>query len=461
MHKSFLTLFLISFFGVLATSFLPHDGGIYQWLGLLAGVLPLAFYHAMLSRENVLSPAEVDSIYYFGFLVTVITLVTTAISIALDSKKPDMQWILLQFGLGLVATGYALFARLLLMTRAASEVEMDVVEASQKLVASVTEVSNKFNLAGHEAAAFVDKFKDTVNEIISTGQNRFEKSLEQSLTTYTRTIEESSQNALIRCDQSIATATDTFAIAISKVMEEMVRIQTEAEAISFTLAAEKMKTFSEEIESSLQALTDKTHEASSASAAGISELASTTRKVQKLAMDIAGKLEKLGQLQQLLDTILNASEAMNILNESTTQTTNSLHKLTATSNEANRKLDSEIIQPLNESGVASGLLQLTQSLPENATLLSKSLNDLAVQSIQLTKTIALHKSTLEDSLASASQNKNIDLSFKNLDETTKSITLALGELHVTIDSFKSNLNTASKTAKSLSESNLTFNTNQV
>jgi hypothetical protein len=455
MHKSFLPLFFVSLMGVLGTSFLPHDQGFYQWAGLISGVTPLALYHFLLSREKLLSPAEIDSIYYFGFLVTVITLVTTAISIALDTKKLDIQWILLQFGLGLVATGYALFARLLLMSQASSEVEMDVVEASQKLVVSVTEVSDKFNQAGFEAAAFVDLFKETVNEIINTGQKRFEDSLKQSLNTYTKTIEESSQKALLNCGETITVATDTFGTAISKVMEEMGRIQTEAQAISFAAAAERMEFFSEQIESSLQSITDKTQEASSASAAGISELASTTRKVQKLAIDIAAKLEKLEQLQQLLDTILSMSEAMSIFNESATQTSTSLHKLTAVSNEANRKLDSEVIQPLSESGVASGLLQLTKSLPENAGTLSTSLGDLSVQSTQLTKIISLHKASLEESLASVSKATNLDLNLKHLDETTRSITSALGELQSTIGSLKNNLNVVSDAAKNFSANSMT------
>lgn len=455
MHKSFLPLFLFSLFGVLASSFLPHDQGIFQWAGLVAGVLPLAVYHLMLSREKVLSPGEIDSIYYFGFLVTVITLVTTAISIALDtSKKPDMQWILLQFGLGLVATGYALFARLLLMSKASSEVEVDVVEASQKLVASVTEVSDKFNIAGHEAAGFVTIFKNTVNEIIATGQTKFEESLKQSLNTYTTTIEESSQKALLLCDEKITIATDNFGAAISKVMEEMGRIQTEAQSISFAVAAERMKTFSEQIEISLQTITEKTQEASTASATGISELASTTRKVQKLAIDIAAKLEKLEQVQQLLDTILNASEAMNMLHENTTQTASSLYKLTVTSNEANRKLDSEVIQPLSESGVASGLLQLTKSLPENAASLSTSLSELSAQSMQLTKTILSHKESLEASLASVSKATNLDLNLKHLDETTRSITSSMGELHTTIGKLKINLNNASDSVRNFSVNSL-------
>jgi hypothetical protein len=145
---------------------------------------------------------------------------------------------------------------------------------------------------------------------------------------------------------------------------------------------------------------------------------------------------------------------MSIFNESASQTSSSLHKLTDTSNEANRKLDSEVIQPLSESGVASGLLQLTKSLPENASSLSTSLSDLSVQSIQLTKTIALHKATLEESLASVSKATNLDLNLKHLDETTRSITSAMGELHVTIGTLKQNLSSASDAARNFNVNSL-------
>jgi drug/metabolite transporter (DMT)-like permease len=134
MHKSFLPLFLVSLVGVLGSSFIDHENSQYQVIGLIAGVLPLLGYYYALARKKLLSPSEIDSVYYFGFLVTVITLVSTAVAIGIATKLPELKWILLQFGLGLIATGIALFARLMLMTKSTSEVELDVVESSKLLV---------------------------------------------------------------------------------------------------------------------------------------------------------------------------------------------------------------------------------------------------------------------------------------------------------------------------------------
>ena len=150
MHKSFLPLFLISLIGVLGSSFIDHEeNSQYQFIGLIAGVLPLLGYYFALAKKKLLSQSEIDSVYYFGFLVTVITLVSTAIAIGIATKLPKLNWILLQFGLGLIATGIALFARLMLMTKSTSEVELDVVESSKLLVAAVTNVSVEFDNASY------------------------------------------------------------------------------------------------------------------------------------------------------------------------------------------------------------------------------------------------------------------------------------------------------------------------
>ena len=91
-----------------------------------------------------------------------------------------------------------------------------------------------------------------------------------------------------------------FSIGISLVIKEVERIKTEAEGVNFAAAAVQIEAFSLQIQSSLQSITDKTNEVSIVSASGIAELAATTRKVQKLAIDISSKLEKINQIQNLL-----------------------------------------------------------------------------------------------------------------------------------------------------------------
>lgn len=82
------------------------------WFGL-APVLPLIAYHILYlsTRRKPLRSDEVDSVYYFGFLITVAALAATAIEIAI-APAGQLQPVLLKFGAGLFATGYAVIARL-------------------------------------------------------------------------------------------------------------------------------------------------------------------------------------------------------------------------------------------------------------------------------------------------------------------------------------------------------------
>ena len=353
----------------------------------------------------------------------------------------DMHWILLQFGLGLVATGAALFARLLLMAKSSSQVEMDVIQSTRELVASVTQVSGEFDRAGYQASAFVEQLEE-----------RLEKLLNKTITTYTNTIEQTAQKSLDRCAASIDGATAQFSEAISKVLEEVGRIQVEAEAISFSVAAEKMQNFSAQIELSVATMTERVKDVSAASADGIAELASTTRKVQKLAIDIAAKLEKLEQLQSMLDGILNTSEALGIFKEAAETSALSLSKLRATSVEASRKLDSEVIDPLSESGVASGLLQLTKAFPENAANLASTIGDLTVEASNLSKTLVSHRQRVEQTLTSVSSAGDAGQQLKSLDATAKSVTDGMQQLLVSINELKQNLAAASEAAKKIGNS---------
>src|SRR6185369_2077168 len=85
------------------------------WAGMLGGGLPLAYYHLgyLLPRARKgLSHAAIDSVYYFGFLVTIAALGVSAVSLAVTGGKAPLNNIAFQFGLGLLATGYAVLARM-------------------------------------------------------------------------------------------------------------------------------------------------------------------------------------------------------------------------------------------------------------------------------------------------------------------------------------------------------------
>ena len=85
------------------------------WVAMLGGGLPLVYYHlgylTPLAKKG-LSQTAIDSVYYFGFLVTVAALGVSAVSLAVSGGKAPIENIAFQFGLGLLATGYAVLARM-------------------------------------------------------------------------------------------------------------------------------------------------------------------------------------------------------------------------------------------------------------------------------------------------------------------------------------------------------------
>lgn len=88
----------------------------------VAAVIPLVVYHLayLAPRAPGLKPAEVDSVYYLGFLITVAALAAAALQIA-TAGQTDVAPVLRKFAAGLLATGYAVIARLHLQSVARSE----------------------------------------------------------------------------------------------------------------------------------------------------------------------------------------------------------------------------------------------------------------------------------------------------------------------------------------------------
>jgi hypothetical protein len=124
------------------------------WVAMLGGSAPLLYYHlAYLTprAKKGLAQAAIDSVYYFGFLVTVAALAVSAVSLAVTDGKAPLTEIAFQFGLGLLATGYSVFARLHLTSistwveEASPEAVLDrYVVRSRELVTNVELASEQF-----------------------------------------------------------------------------------------------------------------------------------------------------------------------------------------------------------------------------------------------------------------------------------------------------------------------------
>ena len=110
----FRTLFLciLSSFSLLIAS---HVLLYNPWMSLVAGCGPLVYYHLFYLTPRArkgLTQTAIDSVYYFGFLVTVAALGISAVTIASSGGTTDINTVVFQFGVGLFATGYAVIARM-------------------------------------------------------------------------------------------------------------------------------------------------------------------------------------------------------------------------------------------------------------------------------------------------------------------------------------------------------------
>jgi DNA repair ATPase RecN len=124
------------------------------WVAMLGGGAPLVYYHLLYltpRAKHGLSQTAIDSVYYFGFLVTISALGVSAVSLAISAGKMPMANIAFQFGLGLMATGYAVLARMHLTSistwveEASPEAVLDrYVQRSRELVTNVEMASEQF-----------------------------------------------------------------------------------------------------------------------------------------------------------------------------------------------------------------------------------------------------------------------------------------------------------------------------
>lgn len=135
---------------------------------------PLIWYHLFFLKkfagEGISQPA-VDSVYYYGFLVTIGALGVTALELSIKGVQGDLTSVAFQFGLGLLATGYAVWARIELTasSRLLDEANLEeamhrYVERSRDLVSAVELATTSFNIYAENAIEKTKLFASRVEE---------------------------------------------------------------------------------------------------------------------------------------------------------------------------------------------------------------------------------------------------------------------------------------------------------
>ncbi|OYT89004.1 MAG: hypothetical protein CFE46_00790 [Burkholderiales bacterium PBB6] len=150
------------------------------WLGMLGGGVPLIYYHRVYLTPRAktgLPQAAIDSVYYFGFLVTVAALAVSAVSIALNDGKAPLNEIAFHFGLGLLATAYAVWARLHLTSLSSGVDSVSAEDVLERYAKRSTELVSNVELAAESFVTLAQRLTQRTEEASKLTQETTQKAM--------------------------------------------------------------------------------------------------------------------------------------------------------------------------------------------------------------------------------------------------------------------------------------------
>jgi chromosome segregation ATPase len=151
------------------------------WAAMLGGGAPLVYYHLgyLAPRASKgLSQTAIDSVYYFGFLVTIAALGMSAVSLATSQGKTPLEAIAFQFGLGLLATGYAVWARMHLNAISVGVDETSPEEVLDRYIQRSRELVVNVELAATSFTQLAATLMQKSQEVADAARQTTEKSMQ-------------------------------------------------------------------------------------------------------------------------------------------------------------------------------------------------------------------------------------------------------------------------------------------
>lgn len=181
---------------------------------MISTLAPLIFYHIayLLPRaKGGLSQTAIDSVYYFGFLVTIGALGASAIKLGTSQKLESLADVGFQFGLGLLATGYAVFARMQLSGAVLSSDGIAPEEAMNKIVVNSRELATNIKLATQEFDEYLQRRKNAIAEAEQSSINRIENSILLSTQKFNKSLDDSAKESIASLKEFRALMADVAA----------------------------------------------------------------------------------------------------------------------------------------------------------------------------------------------------------------------------------------------------------
>ena len=298
-------------------------------VAMIGGGAPLVYYHLFYLTPRAhkgLSQTAIDSVYYFGFLVTIAALGVSAVSLAVSGGKEPLTNVAFQFGLGLLATGYAVWARMHLNSISSGSDESSpeevldrYVQRTKELVLNVEMASTQFTelssnlmarsqeVADNARAATEKSMLDVARLFDEQLRNTFASAREGLTeirglvqeTSFTREREELVRSVKVTLEAVTALNTNLKVFAIRS--EEGARSSQHFSAAQLSLSAGVERTIS-----ALPALNERVSELDGKLSSLVSSTTAVEQKMRELPASVESVVELGGALKESLQGVSKA-----------------------------------------------------------------------------------------------------------------------------------------------------------
>ena len=178
-NSYFITLLALSVIGIGTVTVMRLFNGIsdtaYPILTCIIGLGPMGVWHWFLHESDEAVQSQIDTVYFFGFLLTLMTLMSAVFLLVLSDDLDAGQKVFtigVQFAVGLLSTGYGLFARVILTNRR-------VVGSSEEAVGQYLDQMQRLVFRMNEA---VDGFVRLESSVIENAEKGAEKIANSAVT---------------------------------------------------------------------------------------------------------------------------------------------------------------------------------------------------------------------------------------------------------------------------------------
>lgn len=163
---------------VALTQLLPELYGV--GAGFIAALIPMVWYHVLFLRPRAkraeLTSFEVDSVYYYGFLVTIVALALAVFVVFQNQEEANLITVGAHFMLGLLATGYAVVARMDILS-VSQVTEVDEGDIMDTYVSKTRRLIETIEVATNDFETFAQKLETRMDQTFANNREVMEKQM--------------------------------------------------------------------------------------------------------------------------------------------------------------------------------------------------------------------------------------------------------------------------------------------